>query len=187
MDSRESGFSCTGQLVITGINCTNHNFYAIYFLHIYIFENNGPLKDLSIQLPGACSDPSIPPHDPHHRRRLVHPGRPPLALGHRGHSGRLYQARPLWRQHNNPQHLRRVSLLTLLLHSIPTWSQTIRVSSLELASLLHCNSFQLGVGALCLHPWWPLLLCLHRRWHRQCHQDALEALAVKSLVTCFEH
>ena len=106
-----------------------------HLLAAYIFENHGSLrlKDKTIQLPGACSDPSIPPHDPHHRRRLVHPGRPPLALGNRGHSGRLYQARPLWRQHNNPQHLRRVSLLALLLHSIPTWSQTVRVYNLELS------------------------------------------------------
>ena len=37
---------------------------------------------------------------------------------------------------------------------------------------------QLGLGSLCLHPWRPLLLRLHWCRHRQCPQDALEALNV---------
>ena len=67
------------------------------------------LKNQTEKLLGACGDPSLPPHDSHHRRCFLHPGRASLSLGHWGHSCRLHQARPLWRQHNHPQHLRRVS------------------------------------------------------------------------------
>ena len=147
------------------------------------------------QLAGACSDSPFPAHDPHHRCSLLHPGCPPLPLGDWGHSGRLHQARPFWRQYNNPQHLRRVSHLSIFLGSAGLIQLQIGLSLFSenwkvlQVCLLHFNLFQLGVGAVCFHSWRPLLLCLHWRRHCQCYQDALEALAVKLLVavTCFEH
>ena len=95
-----------------------------------------PFKNIALcwrirlkKLLGACGDPSLPPHDSHHRRCFLHPRRASLSLGHWGHSCRLHQARPLWRQHNYPQHLRRVSYRYTLWSSrsnsvmiIPAWS-----------------------------------------------------------------